>query len=127
MLLVFGFVHARVRPDLGKSECDSNCAGRDGLSGKGDGSFAKWAGIRMPDLTQTGRSNGGVLPVRRLGEIIDGRAIVGAHGRREMPIWGLEYTLKARPADDEYRHDPEVFVHTRIVTSINCSYRLQVK
>jgi hypothetical protein len=47
-----------------------------------------------PDLTTFAARNGGVFPSERLRQIIDGRG-VGAHGIREMPVWG-----------DAFRSDP---------------------
>jgi len=125
LLLVFSNGQAQPRPDLGKYEYQSNCASCHGQSGKGDGPFAQWLGLRIPNLTQISQRNGGVFPVQRLHEIIDGRAIVKAHGSREMPIWGLDYTLTARPAYDDYRHDAEVFVSSRITALVNYLYSLQ--
>jgi mono/diheme cytochrome c family protein len=127
LLLAFGAGQAQPRVDLGKYEYESNCASCHGFSGKGNGPFAQWLELRMPDLTQISQRNGGVFPVQRLYAVIDGRATVKAHGDREMPIWGLDYTMRARPAHDDYRHDPEHFVHSRIEALINHLYTLQAK
>ncbi|MGE5339140.1 MAG: c-type cytochrome [Gemmatimonadota bacterium] len=128
LLFALGLGHAQPpRPDLGKFEYESNCASCHGLSGKGDGGFAKWAGLRMPDLTRLSARNGGVFPAQRLYDVIDGRAMVAAHGDREMPIWGVDYMVKARPAYDDYRHDPEFFVQSRIMALVNHLYSLQAK
>jgi hypothetical protein len=43
---------------------------------------------RMPaDLTKFSIRNGGMFPSERVHRIIDGRD-VGAHGNRDMPVWG---------------------------------------
>jgi hypothetical protein len=79
----------------------------------------------MPYLTHASRSSGSILRVQRVYEIIDGRAIVKAHGDREMPRWGVDYTLNvSRPAYKEYRHDVEVFVRSQIVALVNYLYTL---
>lgn len=127
VLLAAASVQAQTRADVGKIEYQSNCVSCHGISGKGDGGFAKWAGFRMPDLTLLSRNNGGVFPVQRVYEVIDGRRIVPAHGDREMPIWGADYVIKAQPAIDDYRHDPEFFVHSRISALVNYLYTLQAR
>jgi hypothetical protein len=34
-----------------------------------------------------------------LAEIIDGRAIVSAHGQREMPVWGDRYRVQVEESE----------------------------
>jgi hypothetical protein len=43
-----------------------------------------------PDLTQLAKRHGGVFPSLRVLNSIDGRGLprAGAHGPREMPVWG---------------------------------------
>jgi len=60
-------------------------------------------------------------------ETIDGRLDVKGHGNREMPIWGQRYTVEAAPGSDDYRHDAEVYVRSRILSLIDYIYRLQEK
>ena len=127
LLIALGNSYAQARPDLGKLEYESNCASCHGRSGNGEGSFAKWVGFRMPDLTQLASRNGGVFRVQRIYEVIDGRHMVQAHGDRDKPTRGVDYTIKARPTQDEFRHDPEVFVHSRIMALVNYLYTLQAK
>jgi len=44
------------------------------------------------DLTVLSKNNGGTFPFDRVFETIDGRdTIGGAHGTKEMPIWGGEW------------------------------------
>jgi hypothetical protein len=59
-----------------------------GTSGKGDGSVAKVLTQKPADLTALEAANGGEFPVTRVMETIDGRREVGAHGPRDMPVWG---------------------------------------
>lgn len=43
------------------------------------------------DLTVLPKNDGGVFPLSRVCEIIDGRQQLKAHGTRAMPIWGQAY------------------------------------
>ena len=64
-------------------------------SGKGDGYFAQYLKLPIPDLTTIQQRNNGVFPTDRMVEIIDGRTALKGHGPRNMPIWGTTYTEKA--------------------------------
>jgi hypothetical protein len=59
--------------------------------GQGDGRLARSLNIAPADLTRIAKANGGEFPFAKVAEIIDGRAIVAAHGQREMPVWGERY------------------------------------
>jgi mono/diheme cytochrome c family protein len=113
--------------DIGKREFDASCANCHGLNGKGGGQFAQLLQLRTPDLTTLSKNNGGVFPISRVYNVIDGREEVKAHGTREMPIWGAQLTVKAAPAYDDYRYEPEAFVRARILAVIDYLYRLQAK
>lgn len=76
---------------LGIIEYEVACLSCHGVEGRGDGPMAKSLRISPPDLTKISRANNGKFPVRRITEIIDGRAIVAAHGERAMPVWGHRY------------------------------------
>jgi mono/diheme cytochrome c family protein len=80
----------------GALEYRSHCAQCHGPDGKGDGPVSA-ALIKKPaDLTVLAKNNGGVFPADRVRSFIDGSETVTAHGTREMPIWGLEFS-KPRP------------------------------
>ena len=113
--------------DVGKREYDASCANCHGLNGKGGGSFAQMLQVSMPDLTMLSKNNGGVFPIARVYNVIDGREEVKAHGTREMPIWGKHLTLRAAPGYDDYAWEPEVFARARILAVIDYLYRLQAK
>lgn len=70
----------------------------------------------LPDLTVLAKKNDGVFPADRVKEVIDGRAELRAHGPREMPIWGNEYSKEAAEYYEEVFHisDAESFVSNRI-------------
>ena len=63
------------------------CASCHGGAGRGDGPVAEHLRKPPPDLAQYTTRNGGVFPSERLRQIIDGTG-VGAHGGRDMPVWG---------------------------------------
>ena len=76
---------------LGEAEYQDNCAACHGVKGAGDGPFAEFLKAGTPALTTLSKNNGGVFPVQRVYQAIDGRGGVKSHGPREMPIWGKEY------------------------------------
>ena len=45
--------------------------------------------VRVADLTELAKKNGGRFPFKRVEKRIDGTESAGmAHGTKEMPIWG---------------------------------------
>jgi mono/diheme cytochrome c family protein len=64
------------------------CGSCHGAGGHGDGSVAKFLKVEPANLTLLAQKYNGTLPEEELARVIDGREEVGAHGRREMPIWG---------------------------------------
>lgn len=75
------------------------CASCHGPGGQGDGPVAPSLKVMIPDLTELARRSGGKFPDQRVREIIDGRAVLPAHGSRPMPVWG--YELEARAGETE--------------------------
>ena len=114
------------RRDFGKREFEAKCASCHGLGGKGDGPVAPFLAKRLPDLTLLASKNGGVLPMARLYEVIEGSG-VASHGTREMPVWGLEYRTQAREHYGEVPFDAEAYTRARILTVLEYPNRLQVK
>lgn len=108
--------------DLGKREFEASCASCHGSAGKGDGALRQHLVKPPADLTTLLKRNGGVFPTQRVWETIDGRgsAQVGAHGAREMPIWGKVYS-----AEDTQPY--ELHVRTRISALVDYLSRLQEK
>ena len=74
-------------------EYEVTCMPCHGIDGRGDGRLAKTLKTQPADLTQIERSNKGKFPSAKIAEIIDGRALVAAHGKREMPVWGDRYNV----------------------------------
>jgi hypothetical protein len=59
--------------------------------------------------------------------VIDGRLDVGAHGSRDMPVWGAQYNVKAAEFYMDVPYHPEAFVRTRILALTEYISRLQSK
>jgi mono/diheme cytochrome c family protein len=116
--------------DYGAQEYRSSCAACHGLTGKGDGPYSGYLSqsAKSPsDLTTLAKRNGGVFPVQRVYEIIDGRQTVPAHGARDMPIWGARYLDEAGRYYFDSPYDAEAFIRNRIVWLVDYLNRLQVK
>ena len=126
-----GLAAAADKPDFGKREFESNCAVCHGKSGKGDGPYAGMIADNQggSDITQLSKKNGGVFPIYKVTQTIDGRFHVRAHGPREMPIWGTDYLIDAkdRLAASDIAFDPEVLVTYRIYALAEYVSRLQAK
>ncbi len=116
------------RFDAGRGEFESSCAVCHGVNGKGDGAF--WAILQQPtratDLTTLSKRNGGVFPLNRVYETIEG-ANIPSHGSRDMPIWGATYRVHAAQYESAFEvpYDPEAYVRNRILTLIEYISRLQ--
>lgn len=122
-----GTAWAESRAELGKQEYESNCVACHGSTGKGDGYFAQYLKLPIPDLTTIQQRNGGVFPTDRIIEIIDGRQALAGHGPRSMPIWGTTYTEKASNYYRGQAYDSEQFVRVRILALTDYLYQLQVR
>lgn len=83
--------HAAARdtdPRSGAEMYREYCAVCHGLDGKGNGAAAPALKRETPDLTLLSKKNGGEFPMFRVSNIIQGDAVIPAHGSREMPTWG---------------------------------------
>ena len=103
VLAGFGTVEAQDEDaeagDRGITEYEISCMPCHGVDGRGGGPAAKGLARKPADLTQIAKANGGVFPVKRIADTIDGRAAVVAHGAREMPVWGARYRVSDDPQD----------------------------
>lgn len=113
------------RPDLGQREFNAKCAVCHGADGKGSGPLAEHLKQRPPDLTTMARRNGGVFPVAKTYAAIEGAG--GGHGSREMPVWGLDYTIQATEQLPDMPFNQAQFVRTRIMALLEHLNKLQVK
>lgn len=129
LTLTSGVVFAQSgKADLGKREFDSNCASCHGTSGKGNGVFKEYLRSSPTDLTTLTKRNGGVFPVSRMYETIEGNNVPN-HSTRDMPIWGSAYRTKAAESGSGTYgvapNDPESYVRIRIYALIDYLNRLQ--
>ncbi|MDZ7652952.1 MAG: c-type cytochrome [Burkholderiaceae bacterium] len=127
VLLVSGSALAQTRPDLGKREFDTNCAMCHGLDGQGSGVMSTYLNRQPTNLTTLAKASGGIRPMARMYEVIDGARDVPAHGTREMPAWGNDYRIQAAQYYWDAPYDPEVVVRARILALLEYINRLQVK
>lgn len=116
---------AQGRADLGKREFENNCAVCHGSDAKGKGPYNYYLKTDAPDLTTLAKRNGGVFPVGRTFELIEGAGV--GHGTRDMPIWGQEYRVKAGEYFADLPYNPEAFVSGRILALIDFLNKQQVK
>lgn len=110
--------------DAGKSEYMANCSSCHGETGKGSGPYVELLKKAPPDLTTLAKRNGGVFPINRVYEVIDGREVIKWHGTRDMPVWGADYIASASSRADVY-FLPEVSARMRILLLIDYLYRIQ--
>lgn len=75
-------------PVSGKGMFTSYCAACHGPEGKGNGPAAEALKTPPSDLTALSKNNGGKYPALKVNSAIRGEAAVGAHGSKEMPVWG---------------------------------------
>lgn len=113
--------------DLGKQEYNANCASCHGLTGKGDGPTTGYLTKKPTDLTTLAKNNGGVLPVSRLYDSIEGEKLPPGHGTREMPTWGWDYRTRAAEYYVDVPYDANAYVRTRILALVDYIERLQVR
>jgi Cytochrome c len=107
--------------DAGKDDYDSHCAACHGSSGAGEGPYARFLNVTIPNLTTLSKRNGGVFPYSQVYETIDGRLALPAHGTRDMRIWGQEFSYKKHPLNI----NSEAFVRAKINALVLYIHRLQ--
>jgi len=75
----------------GKGLYQEFCAACHGRDGHGNGPAA--ASLKTPagDLTLIAKQSGGRFPDNKVLAILNGDTPAGAHGSREMPIWGKTF------------------------------------
>lgn len=115
------------KTDLGKQEYLNSCAVCHGADGKAQTQAMDILKVAPPNLSQLSKKNGGVFPMARVYETIDGRLDVKSHGTREMPMWGQRYSVEAAPIYDDYSYNAEASARARILSVIDYLYRLQEK
>ena len=90
-----------------------SCESCQGVRAKGHGEAARLLSKQPADLTQLSKNNDDHFPLKHVYNVIDGRENPdGAHGLREMPVWG-ELWSRSVPAEHA-----EAYVHSRILEII---------
>lgn len=79
-----------------------HCASCHGEDAQGHGPVAEFLSVPVPDLTRISDQRGGRFPEEEIFRIIDGQALLPAHGSRHMPVWGYEFY--GQESDDERAH-----------------------
>lgn len=75
--------------ESGQETFRAYCASCHGTSGRGDGPTAPALRQKPANLTTIARRRGGRFPREEMTDFILGRGRrVGAHGDRDMPVWG---------------------------------------
>jgi mono/diheme cytochrome c family protein len=65
------------------------CAVCHGKAATGDGPMAPILKVRVPNLTEIAKRNGGTFPFAHVEKKIEGSESAGlGHGTKEMPVWG---------------------------------------
>ena len=79
----------KTAPNDGKQMFVSYCAPCHGVDGKGKGPVTSSLVQKPVDLTVLARNNGGKFPATHVVAIINfGSDVPGAHGTKDMPVWG---------------------------------------
>jgi mono/diheme cytochrome c family protein len=79
------------------------CASCHGTDARGGGPVAESLKTPPSDLTEIAARREGVFEADEVAAIIDGRRAIGAHGPREMPVWGD--SLAHAVGDEELREE----------------------
>jgi mono/diheme cytochrome c family protein len=116
---------AQAKADIGKRDYESKCATCHGLDGKGKGPYAEQLKHPLPDLTTLAKRNGGVFPASQTYGSIEGAG--KGHGTRDMPVWGLDYTVQATEVLPDMPVNQAQFVRTRITALVEYLKKLQAK
>ena len=77
----------------GKAAFERYCAACHGATGEGNGPAAAALSKPPADLRRIAARRGGVFAQAEVQQIIDGRDPIVAHGPRDMPIWGHDFSL----------------------------------
>jgi mono/diheme cytochrome c family protein len=98
------------KKERGRLLYSNYCISCHGVSATGDGPVAEFLRPAPADLT--GLSNKyGLIPAReKLIQFIDGRLKVGAHGPREMPVWGERFSWEPGSGQADIRETIDAIV-----------------
>jgi len=78
----------QTNPASGKEMFMQYCAACHGIDGKGNGPAASAMKAPPADLTQLANKHDGKYPADRVASVLKFGNGAGAHGSRDMPVWG---------------------------------------
>ena len=81
----------------GEAAFQRYCAACHGPAGDGNGPAAAALSTPPADLRRIAARRGGVFPKVEIQRIVDGRDPIVAHGPRDMPTWGDDFSLTEAP------------------------------
>ncbi len=111
-------------PSRGQEAYRLACAQCHGESGTGDGVLRRFLTVPPSDLTTLRRrSPDGQFPFYRVFQVVDGRAVIPAHGTREMPAWGAIFAIEAGDRFGPY--GAETYIRGRTVELVEFVETLQ--
>ena len=113
--------------DRGQKEYEVQCSICHGMDAKGDGVFGQALKVAPPDLTALARKNGGVFPAERISGVIDGRVEIASHGPRDMPIWGMRYSVDAAQHFVDIPYAQEAYIRASVLLLVEYLSRIQQK
>lgn len=108
---------------VGAAEFNARCAVCHGEMGKGAGEVGKLLKVPPKNLTMLSKENGGVFPLERVYQSIDGSRKIAAHGATmqnasPMPIWGDYLMAKAMEDEGLPQKTAELVVLGRILSLV---------
>ena len=99
------------------------CASCHGPIGQGDGPVARSLNVPLADLRTISARSAGAFPREMLETVIDGRGQRAAHGTRDMPVWGWNFS-RAESAMGE--PEPEEMAAARIRALVDYIESIQI-
>lgn len=127
MILASGNVALAQENIVGEDAFTMACAVCHGADGKGDGEFAPMLTVKPSDLTVLKKNDSDkIFPYLKVFQMIDGRALVPAHGSREMPIWGAYFRGEPSVVAAE-PYGTELLVRAKITALVDYIESLQVE
>jgi hypothetical protein len=115
MMLFYSCITMAEQWQTGMEEFKSHCASCHGLDGKGNGPYVEFLKVKPKSLTTLAQDNQGAFPFRYVYDVVDGRKQLGAHGTREMPIWGERYAMEVIKQHGEFSTAGTELIRCRIL------------